>query len=124
MKYCGLLSAGKASKNLKIEVNAVGEGPYLGPELAKSVTSYATGIEAFSPSGLGKLYFVCRLESPALPIVIETGIWGPADVEETDLEQRTRFITLANAAARHVAAALGCAGTGLVEGVPAEVLRS
>ncbi|WP_435057148.1 hypothetical protein [Streptomyces sp. bgisy060] len=31
---------------------------------------------------------------------------------------------LANAAARHVATALGCTGAGLVEGVPAEVSRS
>ncbi|MFF8376896.1 hypothetical protein ACF07V_12270 [Streptomyces sp. NPDC015661] len=118
--YCGLQSAEEASRTLKIEVKAVGKGPYLGPELAKSVTSYSTGVEAFSSSTLGKLYFSCRLEAPAHPIVVETAVWGPAGVEETDLEQRTRLITLANAAARDVSAKLGCQGEdGLATGVPA-----
>ncbi|WP_190160241.1 hypothetical protein [Streptomyces litmocidini] len=122
--YCGLQAAEEASKNLKIEVNAVGKGPYLGPELATSVTSYATGVEAFSSSTLGKLFFSCRLEAPAHPIVVETAVRGPADVEETDEEQRTRLITLANAAARDVSAKLGCEGDGLATGVPTRAAKS
>ncbi|SED27400.1 hypothetical protein SAMN05428939_4733 [Streptomyces sp. TLI_105] len=122
--YCGLQAADEASKNLRIEVNAVGKGPYLGPELAESVTSYATGVEAFSSSTLGKLFFSCRLKAPAHPIVVETAVQGPAGVEETDGEQRTRLITLANAAARDVSAKLGCEGDGLVTGVPTRAAKS
>ncbi|ROQ32635.1 hypothetical protein EDD98_1627 [Streptomyces sp. PanSC19] len=122
--YCGLQAAEEVSRNLKIQVNAVGKGPYLDPELAKSVTSYDTGVEAFSSSTLGKLFFSCRLKAPALPIVVETAVWGPADVEKTDEEQRTHLITLANAAARDVSAKLGCEGDGLVTGVPKRAAKS
>ncbi|WP_329279264.1 hypothetical protein [Streptomyces sp. NBC_00691] len=117
--YCGLVPAEGGPKNLKIEVNAVGEGPYLGSNLAPKVTSYTSGREAFASSGLGAVYFSCRLKAPAHEIVVETRIWGPAGIPDTDLEHRTRLITLANAAARHVADELGCAGTELAEGVPA-----
>ncbi|WP_245727539.1 hypothetical protein [Streptomyces vietnamensis] len=118
--YCGLQSAEEASQNLKIEVNAVGKGPYLGPELAKKVTSYTSGLEAFTSSTVGHVYFSCRLKAPAHEIVVETTVWGPAGVPDTDLEQRTRLITLANAAARQVSAKLGCQGEdGLATGVPA-----
>ncbi|WP_225801554.1 hypothetical protein [Streptomyces sp. NK15101] len=124
VRYCGLQAADEATQDVRIEVSAVGKGPYLGPELAKSVTSYATGVEAFSSSTLGKLYFTCRLKAPAHPIVVETAVRGPADVEETDLEQRTRLVTLANAAARDVSAKLGCEGDGLVTGVPTRAAKS
>ncbi|MFC9388968.1 hypothetical protein [Streptomyces venezuelae] len=118
--YCGLrLAEGGGQNSLKIEVAAVGKGPYLGPALAPKVTSYASGLEAFSSSGLGKLYFTCRMKPPALEIVVETAVWGPEDVPETDLERRTRLITLANAAARQVSAKLGCQGDKLATGVPA-----
>ncbi len=94
----------------------MGKGPYLGPELAPSVTSYRSGIEAFSSSGLAKLYFSCRLPALAHAIVVGTSVRGPAGVPDADPEQPTRLITLANAAARHVSAELGCAGDGLVKG--------
>ncbi|MFF8840643.1 hypothetical protein [Streptomyces sp. NPDC015130] len=116
--YCGLRPAEGGQKDLKIEVGAVGKGPYLNSKLAEKVTSYDSGLEAFSSSGLGSVYFSCRPEAPAHEIVVETTVWGPAGVPETDLEQRTRLITLANATARQVATALGCADPGLVEGVP------
>ncbi|MFF7437210.1 hypothetical protein [Streptomyces sp. NPDC008122] len=119
--YCGLQSAEEASRNLRIEVNAAGKGPYgPGPKLAKEVTSYTSGLAAFTSSGLGYVYFSCRLKAPAHEIAVETTIWGPAGVPDTDQAQRTRLITLANAAARHVAAELGCTGTGLVTGLPAK----
>ncbi|MET9931589.1 MULTISPECIES: hypothetical protein [unclassified Streptomyces] len=120
VRYCGLRPAGGGTEGLAIEVTAVGKGPYLGPELAPSVTSYHSGIEAFSSSGLAKLYFSCRLPAPARAIVVQTSVRGPAGVPDADPEQPTRLITLANAAARHVSAELGCAGDGLVKGVPAE----
>ncbi|WP_369144505.1 hypothetical protein [Streptomyces sp. R44] len=120
VKYCGLQSAAEAARNLKIEVNAVGKGPYLGPELADKVTSYTSGLEAFTSSGVGHVYFTCRLKAPAHEITVEMTVWGPAGVPDTDMEQRTRLITLANAAARDVSAKLGCQGEdGLATGVPA-----
>ncbi|WP_234439530.1 MULTISPECIES: hypothetical protein [Streptomyces] len=120
VKYCGLRPAEGGQKDLKVEVGAVGKGPYLGPELAESVTSYASGLEAFSSAGIGRVYFSCRPEATAHTIVVGTTAWGPAGVPDTDLDQRTRLVTLANAAARDVAAELGCTDTGLVEGVPAK----
>ncbi|MFE7582670.1 hypothetical protein ACFU5Y_14090 [Streptomyces gardneri] len=116
--YCGLRPVEGGQKDLKIEVGAVGKGPYLDSRLAKKVTSYASGRGAFSSSGLGHLYFSCRPEAAAHEIVVETTVWGPAGVPETDLEQHTRLITLANAAARQVSAELGCEKDGLATGVP------
>ncbi|MFE1550434.1 hypothetical protein [Streptomyces sp. NPDC058718] len=116
--YCGLRPAEGGQKDLKIEVGAVRKGSYLGPELAKSVTSYASGLQAFTSSGLGHVYFSCRPKASAHQIVVETTIWGPAGVPDTDLEQRTRLITLANAAAKQVSAKLGCEKDGLAPGVP------
>ncbi|MER5706761.1 hypothetical protein ACIGW7_39745 [Streptomyces sp. NPDC053253] len=116
--YCGLRPAEGGPKDLKIEVGAVRKGPYLDPKLAPKVTSYASGLEAFTSSGLGHVYFSCRPEASAQQIVVETTIWGPAGVPDTDLEQRTRLITLANAAARQVSAKLGCGKDGLATGVP------
>ncbi|MFE7550656.1 hypothetical protein [Streptomyces gardneri] len=123
VRYCGLDPAEGGSKDLKIEVGAVGKGPYLSPKLAPKVTSYDSGLEAFTSSGLGSVYFSCRLKAPAHAIVVETTIWGPAGVPDTDLEQRTRLITLANAAARDVSSKLGCQGDGLATGVPAPVSK-
>lgn len=120
VRYCGLVPAEGDPKGIAIELAAARGGPYLGPELARKVTSYVTGREAFSSAGLGKLYFTCRLKAPAHDLVVETAVRGPAGHEDTDLEQRTRLITLANAAARHVADELGCSDTRLVDGVPAE----
>ncbi|WP_202490754.1 MULTISPECIES: hypothetical protein [Streptomyces] len=116
--YCGLRPAEGGEKDLKIEVGAVEKGPYLDPGLVPKVTSYTTGMEAFSSSGLGHVYFSCRLKAPAHEIVVETTVWGPAGVPVADLEQRTRLITLANAAARQVSAKLGCQGDALATGVP------
>ncbi|MFD7959553.1 hypothetical protein ACFV5J_01955 [Streptomyces zaomyceticus] len=121
VRYCGLRAVELGRKDLRIEVRAAGKGPYLGPALAKSVISYASGLEAFASSGVGRLYFSCRLDAPARSLVVEAVVRGPADVPETDLRHRTRLITLANAAARQVSAKLGCEGDGLATGVPKTV---
>ncbi|MFF5763544.1 hypothetical protein ACFY8F_13565 [Streptomyces tanashiensis] len=118
--YCGLRPAEGGTKDLKIEVGAVRAAPAVDERLADKVTYFTSGLRAYSSSGLGKLYFSCRLKAPAHDIVVETSIWGPGGVPETDLEQRTRLITLGNAAARHVADELGCEGDGLATGVPAK----
>ncbi|MEU4101629.1 hypothetical protein [Streptomyces tanashiensis] len=118
--YCGLRPAEGGPKDLKIEVGAVRAAPAVDERLADKVTYFTSGLRAYSSSGLGKLYFSCRLKAPAHEIVVETSIWGPGGVPEADLEQRTRLITLGNAAARAVSAELGCEGDGLATGVPAK----
>ncbi len=117
LKYCYLLPAG-GGESLYIQLGTAQGAPGLSPGLASRVTSYTTGLQAFSSSGLGRIYFSCRLKAPAHDIVVETVIWGPAGVPETDLEQRTRLITLANAAAHQVSAELGCEKDGLATSVP------
>lgn len=87
------------------------------------MTSYSAGLLAYSSSGIGHLYFACRRGAPARDLVIETAVWGPPGVPDTDLTQRTRLITVANAAARRVATELGCTGTGLAPAVPAATGR-
>jgi hypothetical protein len=123
VRYCHLRSATGGPNDLFIELNTAAKAPGLHPEHAKKVTSYSAGLLAYSSSGIGRLYFSCRLGEPARDLVIETAVWGPPGVPDTDLTQRTRLITVANAAARKVAAEMGCAGTGLVPGVPAETRR-
>ncbi|MFE7514280.1 hypothetical protein ACFU8I_24080 [Streptomyces sp. NPDC057540] len=122
--YCGLRPEAGGEKDLKIQVNAAEEAPEVDTRLADKATYFAAGLRAYSSSSLGKLYFSCRLKAPAHEIVVETSVWGPADAPETDEAQRTRLITLANAAARDVSAKLGCEGDGLGTGVPAPAAKS
>ncbi|MER5962485.1 hypothetical protein [Streptomyces sp. NPDC002057] len=119
LTYCRLLPAEGGTTDLAVELGTAAKAPGLRPEHAGTVTSYTSGLQAFSSSGIGRLYFSCRLPAPAHGIVVETVVRGPAGVPDGDLEQRTRLITLANAAARQVSAELGCAGDGLAPGVPA-----
>ncbi|MFJ7955421.1 hypothetical protein ACIQ62_03915 [Streptomyces sp. NPDC096319] len=122
VRSCWLRPAeGDEQKDLMIELTPARKAPGLRPDHAKVVTSYASGLQAFSSSGLGSLYFACGLEAPAHDIVVEMKVRGPAGVPETDLEQRTRLITLANTMARKVSGELGCQGDGLAAGIPASV---
>ncbi|MFE5593378.1 hypothetical protein [Streptomyces sp. NPDC056549] len=119
--YCWLLPAEGGEKTLIVKLSPTTKAPGLTPGHAKRVTSYASGLEAFSSSGLGFLYFPCGLKEPAHDFVVEVQVWGPPGVPEADLAQRTRLITLANAAARKVSAELGCQGDRLATGVPVAI---
>ncbi|WP_328944439.1 hypothetical protein OG259_25910 [Streptomyces sp. NBC_00250] len=116
--YCKIWRVGDIDKDLKIELSPASKAPGMDPELLKKVTLYTSGALAYSSSGLGNVYFSCDLKEPAHDFVVETTIWGPAGIPDADLEQRTRLITLANAAARQVSAELGCQGDELATGVP------
>ncbi|MFC9395251.1 hypothetical protein ACFTWS_19130 [Streptomyces sp. NPDC057027] len=84
------------------------------------VTAYATGRLATSSDLHAALYFTCRMPAPAHAIVLDAEL-ERADENEADHPGiRDEQITLANAAARQVAAELGCGETGLVGGVPAK----
>ncbi|MFH8841006.1 hypothetical protein [Streptomyces sp. NPDC017868] len=122
VRYCWFWSAeGGGEKDLMIETSAVRKAPGLHPDHAKVVTSYASGLQAFSSSGLGFLYFSCGLKPPAHDIVVELKVRGPAGVPREDLEQRTRLITLGSAMARKISGELGCQGDGLATGVPVAI---
>ncbi|MFC9588239.1 hypothetical protein ACFTUC_00220 [Streptomyces sp. NPDC056944] len=85
------------------------------------VTAYATGRLATSSDLFASIYFTCRMPAPAHAIVLDAEL-ERADENEADHPGiRDEQITLANAAARHVAAELGCEDTGLVAGVPEKV---
>ncbi|WP_260605747.1 hypothetical protein [Streptomyces sp. WAC01280] len=118
VKYCWLLAEETGKDSLAIELSPTQRAPGLHPDHAKVVTSYTSGLQAFSSSTLGHVYFSCRLKAPAHTIVVDTTVRGPVPFPETDLEQRTRLITVANAAARQVSAELGCEDDGLATGVP------
>ncbi|MCZ0979796.1 hypothetical protein O1L60_14275 [Streptomyces diastatochromogenes] len=119
--YCRLLPAEGGEKTLIVKLSPTDKAPGLTPGHAKRVTSYASGLQAFSSSELGFLYFPCDLEEPAHDFVVEVKAWGPPGIPEADLAQRTRLITLANAVARKVSAELGCQGDRLATGVPVAV---
>ncbi|MDX2559124.1 hypothetical protein PV371_05615 [Streptomyces sp. TX20-6-3] len=119
-RYCWFWPAGDGGgeKDLQIQLSPARSAPGLHPEHAKKVTSYASGLQAYASSSFSRVYFSCRLQAPAHEIVVETVVRGPAGVPETDLEQRKRLVTLANAAARQVSGELGCEKDGLATGVP------
>ncbi|MFB7517983.1 hypothetical protein [Streptomyces sp. NPDC056144] len=120
--YCWLLAAERAEdaeKSVRVELRPVKAAPSADSRRADEVTAYASGLRAYADDDLGKVFFSCRLPAPAHPFVVETAVWGPDGATTDDGPgTRTRLITLANAAAGHVAAELGCADTGLAEGVP------
>ncbi|MFE5593375.1 hypothetical protein [Streptomyces sp. NPDC056549] len=122
VRYCWLWPAkGDGQKDLMVELTPTRKAPGLHPDHAKVVTSYASGLQAFSSSGLGFLYFSCGLKAPAHDIVVELKVRGPAGVPETDLEQRTRLITLANTMAQKVSGELGCQDDGLAAEISVSV---
>lgn len=88
------------------------------PRLAKSATYFSTGVRAYSSDNLAWVYFKCRVKAPAHEIVIEAQFGGPDGHKPPQKDIRAHRITVANAAARQVAADLGCQKPGLVEGVP------
>jgi hypothetical protein len=86
----------------------------------KSATYFSTGVIAYSSDNIAWVYFKCRMKAPAHEIVIEAQLGGPEGQGNKPPQKdiRVHRITAANAAARKVAADLGCQNTGLVQGVP------
>ncbi|MER6097168.1 hypothetical protein ABT154_15195 [Streptomyces sp. NPDC001728] len=116
VKYCGLHAAGSVETDLSVQLAPAHGAPGLNAEHAKKVTSYATGLQAFSSSAVGYLYFSCGLAAPAHKTVVEVKVWGPPGTPETDLKQRDRLMTLTNTAARKISKELGCQEDGLATG--------
>ncbi|MCZ0979795.1 hypothetical protein O1L60_14270 [Streptomyces diastatochromogenes] len=80
------------------------------------VTAYSTGRPATSSDLCAALCFTCRLAAPAHEVVLGAELERADENEAGHPGIRDEQIALANAAAAHVAAEPGCAGTGLVSG--------
>ncbi|MFE5656783.1 hypothetical protein ACFQ9H_11460 [Streptomyces sp. NPDC056517] len=116
--FCKLETAGDEKNVLGITLREALAVPK-GDAVKEFATFYSTGRRATSALLHASIYFTCRMPAPAHEIVLVAEL-DRADENEADHPAiRDEQITLTNAAARHVAAELGCAGTELVEGVPA-----
>lgn len=121
---CRLLPVGtgeqarEAGASLTVELVPARKAPGLHRYQVGTVTSLATGAQAYAAAGLARVYFPCRPRGAAREIVVHTVVRGPGDAEETSGEERTRLIALANAAALQESAKLGCPDDRLAPGVP------
>ncbi|MFD7444139.1 hypothetical protein [Streptomyces sp. NPDC059909] len=85
----------------------------------KVATFFATGEQASSSDYYASVYFKCRMKAPAHEILIDAELERADENEASEKSIRVHQITVANAAARKVAADLGCQNdTKLVSGVP------
>ncbi|MFD4320382.1 hypothetical protein [Streptomyces sp. NPDC058548] len=117
--FCTLETAGDEKNVLSITFREALAVP-AGDASKELVTAYSTGRSATSSDLYASIHFTCRMKAPAHDIVLDVEL-ERADENEADHPGiRDEQITLANAAARQVAGELGCAGTELVEGVPAK----
>ncbi|MER7624844.1 hypothetical protein [Streptomyces sp. NPDC126503] len=81
-------------------------------------TAYSSGLRATSSDLFAAVYFSCRLKAPAHEIVIVAELQRPLDDPADHPGLRDDQVTLVNAAARRVAADLGCTDTRLAAGAP------
>lgn len=117
--FCTLETAGDEKNVLSITLREALSVP-ASDASNEFVTTYTTGRLATSSDLHASVYFTCRMKAPAHEIILNAEL-ERADENDADHPGiRDEQITLANAAARHVAAALGCADARLVEGVPAK----
>lgn len=115
--FCWLLPAKDGGADLRIEFREAGEVPERDARL--KVTYFSTGGMASSSDSLASVFFKCRMKAPAHEIVIAAQLRGPEGNKAPEKDIRANQITVANAAARKVAADLGCQNdTKLVAGVP------
>ncbi|MGW6395856.1 hypothetical protein ACWFR1_36360 [Streptomyces sp. NPDC055103] len=117
--FCTLETAGDEKNVLSITLREALSVP-ASEASNELVTTYTTGRLATSSDLHASVYFMCPMKAPAHEIVLNAEL-ERADENDADHPGiRDEQITLANAAARHVAAALGCGDTRLVTGVPAK----
>ncbi|MFI2350151.1 hypothetical protein ACH492_24480 [Streptomyces sp. NPDC019443] len=117
--FCWLLPAEGGETDLIIDFREVTGVPQRDARLEDSVTYFSTGGLASSSDSLASVFFKCRMKAPAHEIVIAAQLRGPAGNNASKKGIRGNQITVANAAARKVAADLGCQNdTKLVSGVP------
>lgn len=113
--FCGLEQAKDGRGILDITFREALSVP---GEDEKVHTAYSSGLRATSSDLFAAVYFSCGMKAPAHEIVIVAELQRALDHEADHPGIRDDQITLANAAARHVAQELGCTNTRLVDGVP------
>ncbi|WP_329120033.1 hypothetical protein [Streptomyces sp. NBC_01353] len=118
--FCWLLSAEDGERALRVALREESGVPDRDARFGDSVTYFSTGGRAYASDSLASVFFTCRIKAPAHEIVIATKLEGPDGSGTPQKDARAHLITIANAAARHVAAELGCQDPRLVEGVPVE----
>ncbi|MFJ3585326.1 hypothetical protein ACIPPS_24300 [Streptomyces sp. NPDC090127] len=115
--FCTLETAGDERNVLSLTFREALALPS-GQAAADGVTGYATGALATSSDSYAAIYFPCRMQPPAHEIVVAAEL-ERADENGADHEGlRDDQITLVNAAARKVAAQLGCQDPRLPVSVP------
>lgn len=114
--FCWLLPTKGGEADLRIDFREVSEVPE--PDARLKVTYFSTGERASSSDSLASVFFKCRMKAPARQIIIAAQLRGPEGNKAPQKDVRAHQITVVNAAARKVAADLGCQNDGLVDGVP------
>ncbi|WP_309057822.1 hypothetical protein [Streptomyces sp.] len=84
----------------------------------KVSTAYSSGLRATSSDLFAAVYFSCQLKAPAHEIIVVAELQRPLDHPADHPGIRDDQVTVVNAAARRVAADLGCADTRLAAGAP------
>ncbi|MEU4270466.1 hypothetical protein [Streptomyces sp. NPDC026092] len=118
--FCWLLPAEGGEASLRVLLRPELEVPERDPRFGDGVTYFSSGGRAYASDSSASVFFRCRMDAPAHEIVVQTRVEGPTGGKSSGEDARVRVITLANAAARGVAADLGCKDTGLSSGVPAK----
>ncbi|MEU9705084.1 hypothetical protein [Streptomyces sp. NPDC047981] len=117
--YCWLLPAeGGGEASLRVLLSPESGIPEHDPRFGDGVTYFSSGGRAYASDNSASVFFTCRMKAPAHEIVVRAGLEAPTGGKPGGDDPRVRVITLANAAARDVAAELGCEGSGLSSGVP------
>lgn len=116
---CWLLLAKGGERDLRIDFREALEVPDRDARLEKSVTYFSTGERASSSDSRATVYFKCRMKAPAHEITISGELQRSDENGAPEKGIRAHQATVVNAAARKVAADLGCQNaTKLVNGVP------
>ncbi|MFJ3904097.1 hypothetical protein [Streptomyces sp. NPDC090025] len=118
--FCRLRRAGEAESLLDITFREALTVPRAGDE--QTFRRFRTGASAESSSRYAKLFFPCRRPSEARELIVAAELERSGEsVVKGDQDPAALQITVLNAAARVVAARLGCGATGLVDGRPVPV---
>ncbi|MGW2561690.1 hypothetical protein ACWCXB_21030 [Streptomyces sp. NPDC001514] len=119
VEFCWLLPTKDGKSGLRINVREALGVPERDARLAETVTYFSSGERASSSDMGAKVFFKCRMKAPAHEIVIAAELSRSDNIDLPQKDIRAHQITLANAAARKIAADLGCQNdTKLVSGVP------
>ncbi|MFJ9829396.1 hypothetical protein ACIRSU_34210 [Streptomyces sp. NPDC101160] len=119
--FCRLRKAGDSESALDIVFREALVIPHSRDD--QTFRSFATGAEAESSNRYAKILFNCRTPGPARDLIVAAELERLNETSAGSQDTAVHQITVLNAAARAMAAKLGCQNTELVDGVPAAVKR-